>query len=122
MSVLYLNSNKQRKEWFDDLFQDFFQHDWLAQPNLGASKLNETQDAYTIQIDLPGFNKSEISIEYHANELLIHAQSESRSDVTRKYRLEGIDFKASKATLENGVLTVTLSKSAKLKKQTLSIS
>ena len=83
----------------------------------------QENDAYIVEVDLPGFNKEDISIAYNNDLLTLRAQhteetndenkkyvyrSRSRSVFTRQIRFSNIDSDSIEAKYENGVLKVTL--------------
>ena len=109
---------------FDEIFDEFFKNDRYY-PTQQQQNISETDDTITILMDVPGFKKSELSINYENETLQITAKKEDDSNrpcVTKSYQISNIDIKKSVANLEDGVLTLTLEKTAKSKKQQLKIS
>jgi HSP20 family protein len=88
----------------------------------GASSMKENEKAYLINIDLPGMDKKDISIETSENRLMVsgerkeesETQKESKRSVSQfrqSYLLpEDADFDAITATSLNGVLKITVPK------------
>jgi HSP20 family protein len=118
----------------DRLFDDTVRHAFVGQAvpasRLPALDLRETDQAYTVKVDLPGVAKDKVkvtvdgkrvSIEAAATEAGELAEGErllvrERSSVTfaRSFTLPvEVDEAASQAKLENGVLALTLSKKVK---------
>ncbi|RPI94929.1 MAG: Hsp20/alpha crystallin family protein [Spirochaetales bacterium] len=96
----------------------------------------ETVDEYVIRADMPGTRRENLDITLEKNQLDIYGRldEELTSEENLKYgeyRLynyhrtfvvgDGIDREKINATLENGVLTLTLPKSEKLKPRKIEI-
>ncbi|MGM9642934.1 MAG: Hsp20/alpha crystallin family protein [Eubacteriales bacterium] len=87
--------------------------------------IRETENAYILEADLPGFAKEDIHAEIQNGYLTLHAEhsSESKKDednyvrrersygsYSRTFDLDGIDADAIDASYKDGVLTLTLPK------------
>lgn len=115
---------------FDDLFNDSFFND-MAFPTRQLSQssfkvdIKEKEDAYTLEAELPGYAKEEISLEYNDNKLVIRADKkdevneeednfihrERRScTMERAFLMKDIQAEQIKAKLKHGVLTVVAPK------------
>jgi HSP20 family protein len=113
---------------FDDSFDRFFapaaQGSNLRSPALDVS---ESERAYTVKLDLPGVAKEDVKIAIDGRRVSVEAQTRSEEEkkegdrvVYRERSLASyarsfsvaaeIDQAESSAKLENGVLTLTLSK------------
>ena len=106
------------KMW--DPFREFFS----TVSRSAATDIKETDDAFQIETELPGFDKSEISVSVKEGVLTVRAehQGEKASDegyvrrerawetVERSFEVTGVDTAAISAAYVNGVLTVTLPK------------
>ena len=106
------------KMW--DPFKEFFS----TVSRSAATDIRETDDAFQIETELPGFDKSEISVSVKEGVLTVRAehQGEKSSDegyvrrerawetVERSFEVTGVDTAAIRAAYVNGVLTVTLPK------------
>lgn len=84
------------------------------------SNVTENPNDYTLEIDVPGVNKSDLMIKIEEQIVRIETQAEA----ARKYNLSfelpvAIDPNASQAKLENGVLSLTLTKKQALSNVTL---
>ncbi len=126
----------------DDLFDRLLLNDTHACGcNQGAAtNIYETEKDFRIELMLPGFNKNEVSMNYHKNLLTVKAvkeqntknQDESRylqrefgaSDVEKQFTIpESVDAETIKAKFRNGILEVTLTKKEEaLEKSPLAIS
>lgn len=119
---------------FDRLFDDTVQRVFASQPasasRLPALDLRETEQAYTVQVDLPGVAKENVKVTIDGKRVSIEASAQGaaepadgerllvreRSSVAyaRSFTLPvEVDEAASQAKLENGVLALTLSKKVK---------
>lgn len=89
-----------------------------------ATDIRETNEAFQIETELPGYDKSEISVSVKEGVLSIKAEhsGEKSSDdgylrrertwetVERSFEVSGVDTGAISAAYTNGILTVTLPK------------
>ena len=110
----YANS----KVW--DPFREFFG----TVVRSAATDIRETDEAFLIETELPGFDKSEISVSVKEGVLTLKAEhsGEMASEegyvrrertwetVERSFEVSGVDTAAISAAYVNGVLTVTLPK------------
>ena len=87
---------------------------------------DESDNEITLEIDVPGFDKSEIDIDYKDNYLSIKANKNvtdsKKRHLEKCFKILNIDIKKSKANLENGVLKLNLEKQGTAKNQQLKIS
>ena len=91
------------------------------------SDVQETDEEYTVAIDVPGVDKKDISIDFKDNTLTVSAKRKSFSDrsdkegnmiaserssgrFTRQYNFPDVDHEKIGAKYEDGVLTITLPK------------
>lgn len=132
-----MSHDLQKKGNFPD-FSDFFpslfdDNSFWDRASLSNAKNNfkadvhETEKEYEVKVDLPGFNKKDISIEFDHDVLTIHAKRQSETSekndegqyikqersygsMTRQFYLKNADEENSKANYTDGVLTLTLPK------------
>jgi HSP20 family protein len=94
-------------------FNTFFDRSLRNQP---LHQLFSTETGWVITLDLPGFRKDEVTLDFEDKTLVLTANQESDSEptrpaVTQRYALgEEVDTAGITAALENGVLQVTLPK------------
>jgi HSP20 family protein len=89
--------------------------------------IRETENAYILESDLPGFSREDIHAEIKDGYLTIRAEHKSENEdknesylrrersfgsFSRTFDLEGIDADAISASFKNGVLTLELPKLA----------
>jgi HSP20 family protein len=111
--------------WGMEELESFFNRPFPRMNSMTAnSSLKEVEKAYVINIDLPGMDKKDISIETTGNRITI--SGERKEDSTKKevlkhsYRQfqqsyllpDDADFNAISATSLNGVLKITVPKIA----------
>jgi len=103
-----------------------------GQPSLGRADLSETEEAYELQVDLPGMKKGDVSIDYSEGVLTISGERrDEREDKRKGYYLsersygayhrsfrvpDSVSHDDIAAQFKDGVLTVTLPKTAEAKK------
>ncbi|MBN2870096.1 MAG: Hsp20/alpha crystallin family protein [Campylobacterales bacterium] len=90
----------------------------------GVSTMKETNKIYLISIDLPGMDKKDISIETLGNRLMVSGERKEENEIKegskrtytqfrQSYLLpDDADLSAITATSKNGVLKITVPKSA----------
>ena len=115
---------------FDDSFERFFGP--VAQtgadaPRSPALDMSESENAYTVRLDLPGVAKEDVKISIDGRRVSVEAQTRkdeekkegdrvvyrerSMSSFARSFTLAAeVDQGACNAKLDNGVLTLTLAK------------
>ena len=101
-----------------------------------AVDIYETDDEYVLKADMPGVKKEELDITFEKNQLEISgkvdpALVEDESIRYREYTLynynrrftvgDGIDSQKIEAKLDDGVLTLTLPKSEKVKPRKIEV-
>jgi HSP20 family protein len=93
---------------------------------MAPADIEETEDAYVVELDLPGVTPDDVSVEVRENELRVAGEikaKERKGIVRRQMRRVGefehvvalpgeVDPNKVEARLADGVLTVRLSKSA----------
>lgn len=128
---------KRRDDFFDGLndwmndgvFSNLGKAFYSMTPERGAMKtdVKETDHDYQVKIDLPGFDKKDIHLNYANDMLAVTGHRNSFSDdsdkegnlihsertygqVSRQYHLPDVDKAKITAKYDNGVLTMTLPK------------
>lgn len=110
--------------------------DWPLgrEPAFAQADLSETEDAWELQIDLPGLDKEDVSVDYANGVVTIAGErTDQREDKRKGYYLsertygsfqrsfrvpEGVKPDDIRARFDNGVLTVELPKSDEARRQT----
>jgi HSP20 family protein len=104
-------------------------------PWLPPVDLEETEDAYTVEADLPGVAREDVSIEVNERELLVTGEIKERKRLGRLHRrarptgrfeyrlgLPGeVDASGAEATLSGGVLSIRLPKTHDAKPKRIEI-
>jgi HSP20 family protein len=106
-------------------FNDFLEKGFLAETSGIRADLKETDSAYILEAEMPGFKKENIEVEWHDGQLLIAAKQEQETkeekenyikrertygEVSRRFRVDGINEKAITAEYKEGILRVTMPK------------
>nr|WP_315426021.1 Hsp20/alpha crystallin family protein [uncultured Albidiferax sp.] len=74
-------------------------------------RISQDEQAYSLQFDVPGIAKEQLSIGIEGNVVRIESQADAPRSYKAAYELPlDIDVSASDAKLENGVLTLKLAK------------
>lgn len=120
---------KELSRWFGGGFNEA---DWVAKYPVD---IRETEDAYIVEAEMPGFTKDQISISLENGTLAISAERKSEQQkgeqhlkerrytkVARSFTLPTrVDESRVDAKLENGVLHLTLPKSEEVKPRKIAI-
>ena len=128
-----------RRSFWDDFapwnsrMQDLMQELWSRSPfpsdYAPGGELHETDEAFTVELDLPGVEKGNITIDISGRRLMVHGSRtvKEHKGVTRhstrmtgSFRFEAVlpapvDEQTVTAVLENGGLTITIPKSTTAK-------
>ena len=126
-----------RRDRFD-LFDNFFEDDFFTKKerNMMKTDIREGKDKYTIDVDLPGFEKENINLSLNNGYLNISAKMEKEDNSTddekfvRKERFsgecsrsfyvgDGIMEDDIKAEFKNGILRIDLPKKEDNKEETI---
>ncbi len=86
----------------------------------------ENETNYILEFDIPGFSKEEVNIEVENNNLVVTAHSKSnkgRKDAYYSLYVDTYSYDTENITssLQNGVLTVNLPKTAKSQKRKIEV-
>ncbi len=112
-----------RKMFLDDMFDNFLESE---SPKMRCD-IYEANNAYNLELDMPGFNKNDINIEYNKGTMTISAKKVQEvndedkdkkyirrerfcGEVSRSFYLGEIDEEAIKAEFKDGTLKVTAPK------------
>lgn len=112
-----------RNDYLSSAF-DIFDTSLFKDTNIMKSDIYEQNENYVLEIDLPGFDKENVSIDYHNEYLTIKAVKNENHDENDKYikkeRFYGeykrtfyignLDESNIKANYNNGVLKITFPK------------
>ena len=128
MNRLFEDATKRRAHNETDSSDEFERADWVP-----ASDIYETQDSYSIAIDLPGVARTALEIEVDDNRLIVKGTREIRSTKnSRSERPSGkfirtfsvpssVDQNLIGAEYKDGVLSVRLPKRQEQKPQKVEI-
>lgn len=120
-----------RERDFRDFGRNFFNDDYffnnMFAGNDITTDIKETDDAYILDADLPGFNKENINLSYDSDVLTISAKQDTGKDETdeegnyirrersnrsfkRQFLIQNIDKDGISASYNDGVLRINLPK------------
>lgn len=92
--------------------------------NLLKSDIKENDENYILEIEVPGFNKSDITISFEDKNLIVKASYKKDENVkyllseripgtySRSFYVGDVKAEHIKASFENGLLTITIDKSS----------
>jgi len=97
---------------FDRSFERFVNDAFFSNTPSGF-KVEQDDKAWTVSLDLPGIAREDLAINVEGTIVRIETKAEAKRAFKAAYELpQEIDVDATAATLENGVLTLTLAKKA----------
>nr|AGS52754.1 putative HspC2 heat shock protein [uncultured bacterium contig00091] len=127
---------------FDRYFESFF-GDSMRQNYLPSVDIQETEKAYVLEMDLPGYDEKNIEVNVDGSSLTIASKQEEMKDanekdakaqgtyILRERRLtsfnrsfklpENADSASVSASFKNGILTLEINKRAEAQKRTIQI-
>ena len=129
------NRNNHAFDFFDDAFDNFFRPLFYDE-KLDAMKTDiwETKDSYILDVEMPGFDKEDISLDLDNGYLTIRAEKKEKDEsgkeehryvrkersvsCQRSYYVGDTEEESIKAKYDKGVLTVTLPKKEEKKPDT----
>lgn len=140
-----MRSLTTRGHRLDDFFKDFapgmlvrpLRENWIWDGQDMPIDIRETEQAYTLEAELPGLDKKDIQVSIQDNAVTVKAEARRSSEQTvghclRQERYEGqisrtvslpgsVDESKAQAHYEKGVLTLSLPKSPGSTQRTLTI-
>lgn len=135
-----LQTRRYSQNWMPSIFDDLFANDFVNRTNATAPAINvlEDENAYHVELAAPGMAKENFNIHVDdENNLVIKMEKKQEQEEKKTQRYlrrefsytkfqqtlilpEDVDKKGISATVENGVLNVTLPKlTPEQKQQTL---
>lgn len=118
-------------DWFDDFMPMLSRKEMKQFNSIMKTDIKESGDNYVLEVDLPGFDKKEVSLELDNGYLSITAKREHKVEdddekkgnfirrersfgqFSRSFYVGDIDEEDIDAKLENGILTIKLPKEKK---------
>lgn len=136
---------RRNQNWLPSIFNDFFDNEWMERANATAPAINvsENDNEYRVEVAAPGMTKDDFNIHIDEdNNLVIAMEKKQENREENKHRKylrrefsyskfeqtmilpDDVDKEKIGATVENGVLDITLPKLSveNLPKQTRQIS
>ena len=115
----------------DDFNRGFFDLDVSSERAL-STRVEESEDAYTLMAEVPGLKEDQLSITYENGVVSVEANYGEKKEgegfkamrvgkFCRSYRIPDVDGENIKADLDNGILTVSMPKSEKAKPKKIEI-
>lgn len=114
---------KRNNDLFDEAFESLFRPFYVEQESsFMKTDIRETDKHYFMDVEMPGFDKKDISLKFESGYVTISAKKQATEEdgkylrreratsYSRSYYMGDVDEKQIKAKYENGVLTVTVPK------------
>ena len=128
-------AEKHNNDLFNEVFGDFFKPVFYGDSAVYmATDVKEKENSYELEIEMPGYNKEDISVDFEKGYLTVSAKKDEKQEEGKKYisrerhsvcrrsyYVGEIDENGISAKYENGVLSVELPKRVEEKPATKSI-
>ena len=94
----------------DRSFERFLADSFFS-PAYGSLKVEQSDEAWTLSLDVPGVSREQLTIDVDGAVVRVQTVADAPRQLKAAYELPAeIDAEATSAKLENGVLTLTLGK------------
>ena len=95
-----------------DPFKDFFTtFGKVFDDERRITDIKDSGDVYTVSIELPGYRKGDVKLEINDNSLTVNAEKEGKTAYKNTFSIKSdVDTNSITASLEYGILTLTLPK------------
>ena len=116
-------TTRRNNDLFDEAFESFFRPFYVdSESSFMKTDIRETDKDYVMDVEMPGFDKKDISLKFESGYVTISAKKQATEDggryirreraqsYSRSYYMGDVDEKQIKAKYESGVLTVTVPK------------
>ena len=116
-------TTRRNNDLFDEAFESFFRPFYVdSESSFMKTDIRETDTHYVMDVEMPGFDKKDISLKFESGYVTISAKKDATGDdgryirreravsCSRSYYMGDVDEKLIKAKYESGVLTVTVPK------------
>ena len=124
-------TRKNNPNWLPNIFNDFFDNDWMVKANATAPSINviESDKDYQVEVAAPGMTKEDFNIRLNENGDLVISmekkQTNKEDNQNKRYLRREFSYskfeqalilpdnvvkEKIKANVSNGVLTITLPK------------
>ena len=117
-------AEKHNNDLFNEVFGDFFKPVFYGDSAVYmATDVKEKEKSYELEIEMPGYNKEDISVDFEKGYLTVSAKKDEKQEEGKKYisrerhqvcrrsyYVGEIDENGITAKYENGVLSVDLPK------------
>lgn len=126
LSLRNNNNNSLISDFFADPFDSFFRPIFVDDRAIAMkTDISETEKDYTLEVDLPGYNKSDIKLDYENGYLTVSAshsdtdkeenkksyiRKERSVSASRSYYIGDVDENTISAKFDGGVLTIVVPK------------
>lgn len=113
----------RNNDLFDEAFESFFRPFYVdSESTFMKTDIKETDKDYVLDVEMPGFDKKDISLKFESGYITISAKKQADDkdgryirreravSCSRSYYMGDVDEQLIKAKYENGVLTVNVPK------------
>lgn len=116
---------------FEEAFNDWFRPAYQHAGSVMKTDIKETEKGYELEVEMPGFDKKDISVSLEDGYLTVSAEKQEKEEsgekknyihrersfsAKRSFYVGDVEEETVKAKYENGVLTLIVSKPDETKK------
>lgn len=123
----FIQRHQPGTSWADEIDRFFDRNQTpAARPSAPRESVHESDDAWILRLDLPGFSKADVALTVTGRVLHLKAQTPEDKPfggtTERQWKLgDDVDASAIEAKLENGVIELKLPKRPKAEARTIPI-
>jgi HSP20 family protein len=108
-----------RHVFFPNFTQPFFSD---IEERASTSRIEETENSYLIQLDMPGVKREDLKISIESQHLVVEGLRKNRGTIRKLYSLpDDVDQDRIEAQLSDGVLELALHKKEQAKPKSIPI-
>lgn len=108
------------RDFFGNFLSNVYSEIWrnpalVYERNWRPQSIWEDDDGYNLEIEFPGFNKSDVKVEYKSRAIQVSAYKNNKEVFKQHYNFPNGDYSKGEGRLENGMLYIKVPKTEEAK-------